>query len=120
MAITQQDLDNAILAHAKWKNRLRTAIETGESEFTPGNVSPDNQCDFGKWLYSLSPEEKKSNHWNNVKELHAHLHKVASQTLANALSGNKQLALDALAANGEYTQVTSKLTKGVMEWKKVV
>ena len=45
------NLDNAILAHYEWKNKLKAAI-AGQSQLDAGTISRDNCCEFGKWLYA--------------------------------------------------------------------
>jgi hypothetical protein len=54
------EIDNAILSHKVWKDRLRQAVETGELSFPVEVIAADNLCAFGKWLYgpSLTPSDK--------------------------------------------------------------
>lgn len=44
------NLDNAILAHYEWKNKLKAAI-SGKAQLDAATISKDNCCEFGKWLY---------------------------------------------------------------------
>jgi methyl-accepting chemotaxis protein len=44
------NLDNAILAHYEWKNKLKAAI-TAHAQLDSATISLDNCCEFGKWLY---------------------------------------------------------------------
>ena len=50
----KDEISAAIGAHGSWKTRIRTAIESGTSEFSPLNVAADNKCAFGKWLYGVT------------------------------------------------------------------
>ena len=43
-------LDNAILAHHVWKNKLRAAIAS-KSQLDVDSFSRDDCCDIGQWLY---------------------------------------------------------------------
>ncbi len=42
----------AIKAHFAWFDKFRSAIDSGKSEFIPAMVAKDNQCEFGKWIYT--------------------------------------------------------------------
>ena len=110
------EITKAVGAHAQWKQRLRSAIDTGKSDFDPAKVKTDNNCDFGKWLYSLDAE-KNSTDWKNIQALHADFHKEAGQILDTALKGNKVAANAALDLGKPFTSISSKLTSALMAWK---
>ena len=44
------NLDNAILAHYEWKNRLKAAIAS-QSQLDAASIGLDDKCEFGKWLH---------------------------------------------------------------------
>jgi len=46
--LNTEEITKAISAHGNWKQRLRQAIESGNSEYTVEKLKVDNQCDFGK------------------------------------------------------------------------
>ena len=115
------ELDKAISAHARWKIRLREAIDTGKSEWSPEKVRQDNLCDFGKWLYSLSDSEKASGYWKQVQKLHAEFHIVAAKVLQLALEGHKNEAEATMDTSGsEFKLASSKLINMMTEWKKII
>jgi hypothetical protein len=113
-------LDHAIAAHAKWKFRLREAIKTGQSEWAVENVRPDDQCEFGKWLNSLSLADRMRKEWREVKALHAKFHVAAADVLASAIAGRKTEADNAMAAGGAFAEVSSRLVRAITDWKKSV
>ena len=117
---TKDAIKNGIGAHGMWKQRLLKAIKTGESEWTPAVVCQDNQCEFGKWLYSCSPEEKSSPHFKNVKELHAKFHKSAANVLTLALSKKQSDAEKEIASGSEYATNSGALTKEMMAWQSTI
>jgi hypothetical protein len=114
---TKDAITKGIGAHGMWKQRLLDAIKTGQSEWTPSTVSQDNQCEFGKWLYSCSAQEKSSPHYNNIKDLHAQFHKAAANVLDLALTGKKPEAEKAIGTDSEYMTASSALTKEMRNWK---
>jgi Chemoreceptor zinc-binding domain len=115
--INKDEISDAISAHGMWKQRLRQAIVSGSSEYTVNTLKVDNLCAFGKWLHSLAPDEKKSTHWVNVKDLHATFHVEAASILDLALKGKKKEAEDAMEAGKEFARLSGKLTVAMMSWK---
>lgn len=112
-----KQIDKAIAAHGMWKQRLLKAINTGHSEYTPENIDPDDRCEFGKWLYSLSEKEKASVDWNQVRSNHAEFHHQAAAVLRLALDGKPEAARQKVEQGGSYDNTSSKLTSAMMTWK---
>ena len=112
-----KEIIDAIGAHGNWKQRLRRAIETGNSDFTFDKIKVDNQCDFGKWLHSLSSDEKKSSHWLNIQQLHAKFHIEAARLLERAMQGKQKEAMDAMAIGNDFTRLSCGLTMAMVKWK---
>lgn len=101
-----------------WKHRLRSAVDTGKSEFSVGVVCLDNQCPFGKWLHSVDLEMKATARWKCVKTAHADFHREAAKVLDLALTGRQAEARDALGFTSKFTAASAKLTQEMMAWKK--
>lgn len=114
---TKEAITKGIAAHGLWKQRLIDAIKTGKSEWTPDIVCQDNQCEFGKWLYSCSADEKASPHYEKIRHMHADFHKSAAQVLDLALKGNSSEAQEKIGPESEYTAASSNLTREMMKWQ---
>ena len=114
---TKDAINNGIAAHGMWKQRLIDAIKTGESEWTPEIVCQDNQCEFGKWLYSCNADEKSSPHYETIRSLHADFHTTAAGILKLALTGKQNEAEKLIGMGSEYRNVSGALTKEMMDWK---
>lgn len=112
------EIDKAISAHGMWKQRLKSAIETGNSEFNVNKVTLDNLCDFGKWLYTLDSNIRLTESWNSIQKLHAEFHKIAANILDLALKGKKEEASKGIALGSEYAAISGKLTTAMMKWKR--
>jgi methyl-accepting chemotaxis protein len=118
--ITAEVLDHAIAAHAKWKYRLREAIDTGTSQWRAQDVRTDNACEFGKWLIEMPVSQRLSKHYKTVRDLHAQFHKVAADVLELALAGLKDEANAAIAIGSRFAAVSSKLTMAVVALREEV
>ena len=114
----KDEITMGIGTHGLRKGHIINAINTGQSEWTPEMVYQDNQCDFGKWLYSCSPQDKSSSHYGKVKKLHEKFHKKAASVLEMALAGKKVEAESAIAENSEYSSISRELTTEMMAWRK--
>ncbi len=118
---THEEINKAIAAHGMWKQKLRTAIDTGECESTPEKVKLDNNCAFGKWLYErIDPAAKDSSFYVEVVDLHARFHKEAGGILALALNGNKETANELMGITKDFAKYSGALTKKMKEWQETL
>lgn len=114
------ELDRAIGAHGMWKTRLKAAIDRGSIDVAVQVIEADRQCAFGKWLHgsTLSPADKATSHYQTVRELHAEFHKTAARVARLAIDGKKKEAREMMDLAGEYTALSGKLTRAMMDWRK--
>lgn len=113
-----EEIGKAITAHGQWKQKLRSAIDTGLSESTPEKVCKDNNCSFGKWLYDrIDEDEKRSPHYLEAVKLHAKFHVEAASVLKLALAGRKAEASQGVALNSEFSKVSGELTREMKAWQ---
>ncbi len=114
----RETIDKAIGAHGSWKQKLRTAIDTGESEARPENVKKDYNCSFGKWLHErIDPSTKSSSYYKEVVELHAEFHQEAGDILDISLKGNKDEASERIKLGSNFSKVSADLTRKMKEWQ---
>ncbi len=111
------DLTKYIAAHGSWKTRIRSAIETGKSEWTVAGVQVDNQCEFGKFLHGLPPATRSTDIVKEVVAKHAAFHAEAARVLGLALQGKKQEASQAIDLGSTYLRLSSELTKLMKRWE---
>ena len=115
---TKDEIEQAIAAHAQWKQRLNDAIESGRSDWTPSEVRADCNCLFGKWLYGgIDPREKSSKSYLKILGMHALFHREAGTVLELALSGGQQEAKMRVAIGGVYLKISSELIHAMKQWQ---
>jgi hypothetical protein len=113
----QDQIKSATGAHGLWKARLKSAIEKGSSEFSPGTVRLENQCEFGKWLHSVSdPGIKTSAGYHKCLDLHRQFHEAAAKVLNLALTGQKDAARQAMGLTSDFAKVSGTLTMAMNDW----
>lgn len=112
-------IQKAIAAHAGWKARLRSAVDTGKFDVSVAVIKADNQCEFGKWLYGpdFTGAEKQTQNYRAAKDLHAKFHLEAAKVVELATSGHKDEADAAMALGGSYTKASSALTQELVQWR---
>jgi hypothetical protein len=115
-------IQKAIAAHASWKARLRSAVDTGKFDVAPAVIRTDNQCEFGKWLHGtdFSAADKQTKNYRSAMELHAKFHEEAAKVVELAISGHKDEASLAMGLDGSYTKASSALTKELVQWRLVL
>jgi methyl-accepting chemotaxis protein len=99
--------DNVIQAHNSWKDKLKNAIEGGEIP-DETKVSADNNCDFGKWLYSDALRFKEYPEYQILIDRHAEFHKNAGAIIRAIIQGRKDEALSKLESD-EYMKLSDNI-----------
>jgi hypothetical protein len=112
-----EQIRNAIVAHSRWKSRLRQAIDSGKSDFKDEMVRPDNVCEFGKWLHARPAMEKTTERWKKVRDLHSQFHQEAARVLVLALAGRKAEAEAAFALGSPFSKISADLTMVMVAWR---
>lgn len=118
---SQQEIDRAIDAHTRWTAQLRDAIHHCSCSTPLEVIQSDNQCEFGRWLYSdtITPTEKAAPRFKIVQKLHAEFHRTAARVAELALAGRQADASKMLQENGEYNVISRKLINAMQDWKKI-
>ncbi|MFN8589127.1 MAG: CZB domain-containing protein [Candidatus Eisenbacteria bacterium] len=115
----QDEIRAAIAAHSLWRTRLRAAIESGRSEWNVEHVARPDQCELGRWLARLAPDESNRERADRVRQLHGKFHAEASKVLELAHSGQGSVAALAMAAGSPFDRLTNELTRELMLWARV-
>lgn len=95
------DLDAAIIAHTRWKDKIKESIYTG-TKLDAVLLAKDDQCDLGKWLQAAPAAERSLPEFETVKVKHTHFHKVASETALQAGRLPREEAVKLLVGATKY------------------
>lgn len=117
--VFDEQISTAIASHSLWKKRLLNAIESGESEWTPGTVRPCNLCEFGKWLDDV-PDKFRGDCYDEVVHLHAAFHREAARILEMALTKDQEAAHTLVRSGSVYARLTLTLVAALASWKAAV
>ena len=117
MTMSEQ-INNAIIAHCEWVEKLRVAIESGQIDISVETAIQDNVCPFGQWLYGDTiPETAKAlPGYQSVLRLHARFHEFAATILSIAISGNRDDAFNRIIKSSDYAITSHMLTLSLKLW----
>lgn len=115
------DLNDAVLAHTKWKIRLKSFISgKGEEVLKPDQVAKDNLCELGKWIHGEGARLADHDEYQRLKQVHASFHQCAGRIVAMACNGKPADAEKMLAPDGEFTKLSMSVVNAINACKKIV
>ena len=111
------DIEQAISAHRQWMAQLRQAVFDALSGIDVQSIRADSNCEFGKWLHgpSLSSDEQLTDHYLEVRQLHAEFHELAGKIVELAAAG--QVAEAYTLLYGEYITLSGRLILAMRAWQ---
>ncbi|HYW41671.1 MAG TPA: CZB domain-containing protein [Bryobacteraceae bacterium] len=101
------DYNAAVLAHSRWKTRLKNHL-MGQEQVDPGSVAKDDQCDLGKWIYGDGKKHATLSAFADLKTKHTKFHLVAANVVNSARSRPRDKALELIdPLESEFGRATS-------------
>src|SRR5579864_7349373 len=98
------DFDQAIAAHGAWKLKLRDYLSKPNGSLKVAEISLDNKCPLGQWIYSEGSRYSKLPEYSTLKTEHAHFHKAAAEVVRKADSGQSVTEEMALGSSSEFAK----------------
>jgi Chemoreceptor zinc-binding domain len=115
-SVFRDEISEAIRAHGAWKHRLRSAAMKKETDLPVQDICRDDKCRFGKWLATVTPDNKNEHHVSKVRSLHSDFHKNAGAVAQKIADGDSTRALADLEG-ATFAAKSQELTAALMEWK---
>ncbi len=111
-------LRKAVRAHAAWKEKLNTAINTGRlpAGADLATVARDDSCAFGQWLHSGDAAALDAARTSTVTDLHAYFHRSAAQVLEAVARGDSAGARELMRNSDGYAGAAPYLMDALMDW----
>lgn len=109
-------LDEAIQAHAKWKIRLLTAVNGGE---TPdrATAAADNQCALGQWIHGEGARHfATSPDFDALRSAHARFHAYVGRVI-DLLHTDRVAAKEAILSS-EYSANSTEVVRAITALKR--
>ena len=111
------NFDEAINAHAGWKQKLSTYIAKPDGSLKSSEVSSDRNCALGKWIYLSETQHSAMPEFSTLKREHARFHTAAGNVIRKADLGERVADEIALGANSEYAVASGAVVSALMAMK---
>ena len=103
---------DAINAHAKWKIRLMDYINgKSKEELEVANVSCDDKCDLGRWLYGPATAHARLPEYKDLKSSHAAFHRSVGDIVQCVHDHHHDQATSKLG--GEFFQLSNQTVRAI-------
>lgn len=109
------DFEQARQAHFAWKRRLADYIKRPDGSIKAADISCDDQCTLGTWIYGEGSKFSKISEFSELKQVHANFHKVAAEIVRKADSGISVSEEVALGAQSEYNRISTQVSVALMK-----
>jgi methyl-accepting chemotaxis protein len=86
------DFDDLVYSHRQWPKRLRRIVEGRGESLDPEQVSRDDACPLGKWLYGAGRELQTNAAYEALRATHRQFHQCAGDILRHLRSGEREQA----------------------------
>jgi Chemoreceptor zinc-binding domain len=111
------NFDDAVRAHSEWKIKLTDYIKHPDHSLKASEVSVDNRCSLGQWIYGDGEKYSTLPEFSKLKNEHQRFHKAAAAVITKADSGKDQTAEIALGSKSEYSAASSSVVSAIMAMK---
>ena len=114
------NFDEMILAHSRWKSRLKAAIQ-GKEKIDVENVGKDDQCELGKWLQGEGKKHADLPEFEELKTKHAKFHATVARVVAQAKALPTDEALTLVESlNSDYARASSDCINAIAKLRKSI
>ncbi len=111
------NFDDAIKAHAAWKQKLANYIRNADGSLKHEEVCLDNKCPLGKWIYGDGMKYSHMSDFQKLKPAHAKFHKEAAEVIKKANSGIKVSEEITLGAASPFTNSSKEVATIILRLK---
>ncbi len=111
------DFDEAVALHSKWKRKLRDSLTKHSGSLRPSEVSLDDKCVLGRWIYGEGAGQSALPEYTKLKYEHARFHNAAAELLRKANAGKSVLEEMAPCANTEFSRSSAAVVMALMAIK---
>lgn len=111
------NFDDAIRAHAEWKVRIQKYLKHPDGSINVDDLEQDNLCLLGKWLYGEGESYNAIEEYEELRDVHKHFHKTASNILKRKNQGEEIEAELVLGSSSDYAKYSTDIMKLLVKIK---
>ncbi len=114
------NFNNMVMAHFRWKEKLKSAIEKQEP-IDIHTAGRDDQCELGKWIYGEGKQYARLAEYKDLVEKHAKFHALIPPVIEQARSSPLQaLAMLDSVKGGVFGKASTNCINAIGEIKRAV
>jgi len=107
------NIEEAILAHARWKIRLMTYLKNPDGSINANDVGVDNKCELGTWIHGHAADYASIPEYSALKAAHAKFHRTAANIVRKADSGRALNEVNELGLQSEFGMVSKAVVNAL-------
>lgn len=111
------DFEQGVTEHLAWKDRLFEFLARPDGRLNPSEVSSDQNCILGKWIYNEGSKYADCPEFATLRAEHAHFHKVVANIVRGARLGLSVRNEAALERETEFGQSSAKVVSALIALK---
>ena len=111
------DFDQALAAHAKWKEKLGDYLVKRDGSLKAAEIGMDTRCPLGKWIHGEGSKYVKLAEYSTLRIEHARFHKAAAEVVRHAVSGKPVSADIILGPKSEFAKASSAVVVAIAAMK---
>ncbi|MFN7926130.1 MAG: CZB domain-containing protein [Bryobacteraceae bacterium] len=105
------NLNDAILSHVEWKQKLEAHLE-GSEELDPEVVGADTLCELGEWIAATRRPEPE---FQKLREAHAEFHRQAAQVVIAAAKCSAAEAIKMLDYATDFGMASTSFVNAILD-----
>jgi methyl-accepting chemotaxis protein len=112
------NFDQMLLAHSRWKTRLKESIEHKET-IDARVAGKDDQCELGKWIYGEGKKYAGQSGYQDLKAKHTKFHACVANVVLQAATCPPAKAMELIdPQRSEYARVSVDCVNAIAEFKR--
>lgn len=106
--------NDAIEAHAEWKNQLTKHVKEGVRREV-GEVANCHVCELGQWIDGEGSRYSDLPSFKLLRTAHEDFHSMAADIMSCSNAGDKAKGMELLKTDEKYAQASTRLMAALME-----
>jgi len=111
------DFDQAIAAHAAWKQKLAKYIKQRDGSLNAAELSLDNKCPLGQWIYGEGSKHASQPVYAKLKSEHARFHKAVGELVRRADAGQSIEGEITIGSKSEFMMASAAVVGAIVSLK---
>jgi hemerythrin len=108
------NLDDAVISHIVWKDKLLQYLLKGEERLDPAELSRDDRCPLGGWILSEGQQYADHSEYATLKTEHTRFHKAVGDVVRGAKLGLSIKPETVLGTDSEFGVASAAVVTAIV------